>query len=80
MLKKSVFIPVLGFHVPTSRSGPVLKTLEAMKSLHEKACNKLSCYYQPRFFGHCFINWHVHFFKGQLRYLQSNPIIHFKEA
>ena len=27
MLKKSVFIPVLGFHDPASRSNPVLKTM-----------------------------------------------------
>ena len=27
MLKKPVFIPVPGFHGPTSRSGPVLKTM-----------------------------------------------------
>ena len=27
MLKKPVFIPIFGFHGPTSRSGPVLRTM-----------------------------------------------------
>ena len=32
MLKKPVFIPVPDFHGPTSRSGPVLKTMHVTKS------------------------------------------------
>jgi len=27
MFKKSIFIPVSGFHGPTSQSGPVMKTM-----------------------------------------------------
>ena len=51
-----------------------------MTTLHEKAWNRLICYYQPEFFGHPLINWHVQFFKEKSHYLQSNPIIHFKGA
>ena len=57
-----------------------MKKMEPMMTLHEKAWNKLVCYYQLGFFGHPFINWHVQFFKEQLRYFPNDPIFHFKEA
>ena len=57
-----------------------MKKMEPMTTLHEKAWNRLICYYQPGFFGHPFINWHVQFFKEKLRFLPNDPIIHFKEA
>ena len=47
-----------------STNNSMKKKMEPMTTLHEKAWNKLICYYQPRFFGHPFINCHVQFLKN----------------
>ena len=53
-----------------------------MELLHEKAWNRLSCYYHllAWFFGHPYITLPVQFFKEQSDCLQSDPIIHVKKA
>ena len=55
MLKKLIFIPVIGFHGPTSRSGPVLRTmLGGAQSMEDKEI--------PRYPTHG--NLHSAFYKG----------------